>query len=75
VRVRHDGVGYRVRRMGSAPIALAVFMVLGLGFVVAVDRNRAAWLYCTVAAFNVLMWLYLMGPAIHWCGIWSRAGG
>lgn len=50
-------------RLRSAPFALAVFMVLGLGFVIAVDRNRAAWLYCTVAAFNVLMWLYLMGPA------------
>jgi hypothetical protein len=38
-------------------------MVLGLGFVIAVDRNRAAWLYCSVSAFNVLMWLYLMGPS------------
>jgi len=42
VQVRQDGVGYRVRRLGSAPFALAIFMVLGLGFVIAVDRNRAA---------------------------------
>lgn len=58
-----DGRDYRVRRMGSAPFVAAGFAVLATGAMVAVDRSGTALLFGLICLLNVLMWLYVAGPA------------
>jgi hypothetical protein len=49
--------------MERTPFALAIFLTLGFGAMIAIARSGAAVLFGLIALFNILMWLYLDGPA------------
>jgi hypothetical protein len=61
--VQDDGVVYRVRRMQRTPFVLAIFTTLAFGAAIAVVHSRVALLFGAIAIANVLLWLYIAGPA------------
>jgi hypothetical protein len=63
MRDQRGGVEYHVRRMQPTPIALGIFATVGLGAAFAIVHSAAAVLFDSIALFNLLMWLYLLGPA------------
>jgi hypothetical protein len=59
-----DGIEYHVRRKYQASIILAVFSTVAIVGVIAVQPSGFARLACAVILANLLLWLYLLGPAV-----------
>jgi hypothetical protein len=63
VQDQRGGVQYHQRNLKPTPFVLAAFATLGLGAMIAIVHSGAAVVFGLICLVNLLIWLYLAGPA------------